>query len=427
MKQTKEPNKTNLNKAKFRNKNAITLIALVVTIVVLLILAGVTISLLLDENGIIAKSKYARLENRASQVEDEIGMWKQNNFINKESDQAQEEADTILESLISRNLLKEDEIDREQEIITIKKKDGSILKQISYSQVTINISRNPETEKSGAVILTVDSVEGMTIPNMSIWNEFGVIDYTKLIECIELLNENQKKEIIKSGYIKLINEEDSTANCKNFEDVLKLLSDKTGQEITEEIFWESIERSKRGLDGETIGILSEIYYNEATGRIEGYTVTNPDGEISNTYAVTENGTYTFKVQDIITGKTYTKKVEVTNIDKSLPTNVVTTRKEYGWTYIYLENILSKEYTTFEKAYIILNGEKIEIDEYDIANYSNPEHTEISSTIGNTLSKLVEEGKLAERPNLYGTTQTFIIVKDGIEYTADVLITVGSPR
>ena len=167
MKQTKETNKTNLNKTNFRNQNAITLIALVVTIVVILILAGVTISLLLDENGIIAKSKDARLENRASQVEDEIGMWKQNNFINKESGQTQEEANTILESLISRKLLTEDEIDREQEIITIKKKDGSILKQISYSQVTINISKKPETEKSTVVVYTVDSVEGITMPNIS--------------------------------------------------------------------------------------------------------------------------------------------------------------------------------------------------------------------------------------------------------------------
>ena len=64
MKQSKEPNKTNLNKTNFRNKNAITLIALVVTIVVLLILAGVTTSLLLYENGIIAKSQDARTEER---------------------------------------------------------------------------------------------------------------------------------------------------------------------------------------------------------------------------------------------------------------------------------------------------------------------------------------------------------------------------
>ena len=40
-----------------KKQKGITLIALVVTIVVLLILAGVTISLLLDENGIITKSK----------------------------------------------------------------------------------------------------------------------------------------------------------------------------------------------------------------------------------------------------------------------------------------------------------------------------------------------------------------------------------
>ena len=59
-----------------KKQKGITLIALVVTIVVLLILAGVTISLLLDENGIIAKSKDARTETRVSQVEDEVGMWK---------------------------------------------------------------------------------------------------------------------------------------------------------------------------------------------------------------------------------------------------------------------------------------------------------------------------------------------------------------
>lgn len=115
-----------------RNKNGITLIALVVTIVVLLILAGVSINLVLDNNGIIEKSKDAKIRTRASQVEDEIGLWKQSNFIKKESNQAQESADTVLASLISRKLLTEDEIDREQELITIKKKDGSIVKEISY-------------------------------------------------------------------------------------------------------------------------------------------------------------------------------------------------------------------------------------------------------------------------------------------------------
>ena len=192
---------------KIKERKAITLIALVVTIVVLLILAGVTISLLLDENGIIAKSKYARLENRASQVEDEIGMWKQNNFINKESDQAQEEADTMLASLISRKLLTEDEIDREQELITIKKKDGTVIKEISYSSVTINISKAPATEKSGAVALTVDSVDGFTKIDVSQGNE-------ELNNFVNSLSEGQKKEIIRNGYIKFVNKQDPSANCR---------------------------------------------------------------------------------------------------------------------------------------------------------------------------------------------------------------------
>ena len=399
---------------KIKERKAITLIALVVTIVVLLILAGVTISLLLDENGIIAKSKYARLENRAAQVEDEFGMWRQNNFINKESNQAQEEADTILASLISRNLLKEDEIDRENEIITIKKNDGSILKQISYSKVTINISKQPETTKSGAVLLTIDSVEGMTMPTITSKDE--------LDEYVASLSETQKKEIIKIGYVKLVNLQDPTANCKTFEDVLEWAKNTQGQEVTEDAFWKEIENGG-GLDKGLLFVLEKVYYNKTTGIIEGYTTTNPDGEKSNIYVATENGTYTFKVQDIVTGKTYTKKVEVTNIDKSLPTNVITTEIQRGWTYIYLLNTLTQEYIPFEKAYIILNGEKIEIDESDMEDMDKY-YTKIYSEINNTLYYLVEEGKLAEMPNLFGTTQTFIIAKDGIEYTADVLITRG---
>ena len=57
-----------------RNKKGITLIALVVTIVVLLILAGVTVSLILDENGIIAKSKDARARWNNAQMNEEKNM-----------------------------------------------------------------------------------------------------------------------------------------------------------------------------------------------------------------------------------------------------------------------------------------------------------------------------------------------------------------
>ena len=49
---------------KLKRKNGITLIALVVTIVVLLILAGVSISMLLGENGIITQANESKTETR---------------------------------------------------------------------------------------------------------------------------------------------------------------------------------------------------------------------------------------------------------------------------------------------------------------------------------------------------------------------------
>ena len=68
LKETKEESRM------LKNKNGITLIALVVTMVVLLILAGVSISLILDNNGIIKKSKDARREYRQAQTNEQADL-----------------------------------------------------------------------------------------------------------------------------------------------------------------------------------------------------------------------------------------------------------------------------------------------------------------------------------------------------------------
>lgn len=377
-----------------KNKNAITLIALVVTIVVLLILAGVSISLILDNNGIIAKSKDARLKSRTAQVEDEVGLWKQQNFINKESNQKQEEADAILESLISRNLLKEDEIDREQEIITIKKSDGSILKQISYSPVTINISKSPESKNAGSVVLKVDSVDGITMPTIT--NKAEIDEY------IASLGETEKKEIIKNGYIKLINKQDPTANCTTFEEALEWEKNTQGQEITEADFWTMIDTGEGGIDGALSSVLKEAFGNEETETIEVYTVTNPDNEISNIYVAAENGTYTFKIKDIVTGKVYTKKVTVDNIDPEYEVYNVTERT------IGLRNKETKEPTTFSNLYYV-NMEPVLTEDYDRIEISE-DGTYNYAVKASGYIKLVEKG---------GTV--IFIEKDGKLYPARVEI------
>ena len=399
-----------------KNKKGITLIALVVTIVVLLILAGVTISLLLDENGIIAKSKDARTETRVSQIEDEVGMWKQHNFINKESNQAQENADTMLANLISRKLLTEDEIDRDQELITIKKKDGTVIKEISYSSVTINISKTPATEKSGAVVLRA-TVTGTIIPNIDMSN--GNEEFNNWMNS---LSEEEKKEIIRQMLPKSVNKVYNATEYDTLEKAIVKLNEE--QQIpetinTEEKLWELLKELNK-FDW-FIGqyCIYQLCYNKDTKMIEGYTVTNPANATSNEYIATENGTYTFKIQDIVTGKTYTKKVEVTNVDTSLPAYALVSEKNIrnDGIDIMLKSGLTGEYTEFENAYIMFKGEKI-----DISSIINNEEKKVNT--GNIGFYLDNQGKLSEEDNFWGTTQTIILVKDGKEYTGKAIMKAG---
>ena len=73
-------------------ERGITLIALVVTIVVLLILAGVSISLILDNNGIIAKSKYARKEYGQARENEQKELDEVSSWIEKQIDEKNDES-----------------------------------------------------------------------------------------------------------------------------------------------------------------------------------------------------------------------------------------------------------------------------------------------------------------------------------------------
>ena len=71
----KKKKQTNLNyQIAGKRENGITLIALVVTIVVLLILAGITISLVFSENGIIAKAKEAAEKTNQAAINEQEQM-----------------------------------------------------------------------------------------------------------------------------------------------------------------------------------------------------------------------------------------------------------------------------------------------------------------------------------------------------------------
>ena len=68
---------------KMKNQSGITLVALVVTIVVLLILAGVSINLVLGENVLITQAKEARAQTKSAEVNEKSQMDSASDFISE--------------------------------------------------------------------------------------------------------------------------------------------------------------------------------------------------------------------------------------------------------------------------------------------------------------------------------------------------------
>lgn len=104
-KKTKERERIN---RKLKNKKGITLIALVVTIVVLLILAGVSVSVVADKNGIIQNSQETKEQTRAAMVEKERDLWKLEGQI-YQSDSKKETLEKVLERLEKENTITKEE------------------------------------------------------------------------------------------------------------------------------------------------------------------------------------------------------------------------------------------------------------------------------------------------------------------------------
>lgn len=89
----------------------ITLIALVVTIVVLLILAGVSISMLTGENGIITQSQEAKLETRAAMIQEERDLWIKERYLTQKTNETPKSMEKILQELQDKGELSAEEVE----------------------------------------------------------------------------------------------------------------------------------------------------------------------------------------------------------------------------------------------------------------------------------------------------------------------------
>lgn len=393
-----------------KNKG-VTLVALIVTIVVLLILAGVSINLIVGKNGIVTRAVDVKIITRASAAEERVNLWKKENYIAREAEQETVSKEKLLSYLKEQNLVTENEIDRDREVIVIKKDDGTIVKEINYGGVIINISKYPEKGKTAAVQLEVTSIEGLTD--------------------VEELDETAKKNFIKQLEIQYNNETYGT-NITDFADILTdyanvgLISSNT-----EDAFWDMIGENK----ADYINILIGNLYNVHLGQT--VMVLNPEEEREPIYVAESNGTYTFKVKDLITDKTYTKDVTVDNITNDYQyyvtnfgdniqsgkakeivelaslksTNVKFAKRAVTW-IIGLKDKSTNTFTTFEKAYYVYNNKKIDVT--SVIKESNG----VSGIDSADITQMIEEkfDKI-----IHSKTGLCVLVKDGVEYSGKVKI------
>ena len=110
-----------MKELKIRKEKGVTLLYLVALIAVLLILAGVTITLVLDKQGILVMAQESKLESRAATVDDNVEIWKGEVQLNEYSGVGARTEEQMLRDLIDNDLLYENEINKEEKTITIGK------------------------------------------------------------------------------------------------------------------------------------------------------------------------------------------------------------------------------------------------------------------------------------------------------------------
>ena len=250
------------------------------------------------------------------------------------------------------------------------------------SNVKITISKIPETEPAGNVYLKVEKVEG--INNIININE---IDITKL-------NEDSK---IGLAFVMFLSDNDM--NYITFKQFLD------SNYLTQDEFLSFIISNLDSIIEEKMASLNE----KGIETVSSYLILNHENELSDYYRTNQNGRYTFKVKEILTNKTYEQTVEVNNIDESIPAYYVE-----GVIGLAELHDIDKSVLEFEKAYIIYEGERI-----DVTDCIFSDEDDFGVSLWDTAKKLERSGKIEDDYDISGTTQIFEIVKDERRYFGEV--------
>lgn len=146
----------------FKEQKGVTLIALVITIIVLLILAGVTIAMLTGDNGILTKASGANETNSIAQIKEDVSLAISEIMANKADPTYTVAKDKTDESVLSVKNIAEIAArnDSSLEIVTTESLSATELTSagtfdVKVNKITYTVTYTPKTDSASASLNVV--------------------------------------------------------------------------------------------------------------------------------------------------------------------------------------------------------------------------------------------------------------------------------
>ena len=280
-------------------RKGITLIALVITIIVLLILAGVSIAMLTGDNGILTQANNAKIETRGAAVEEAKDLWKQENLSASETGGNSKELSVLLDELENQNLL----IGNERQTIETTGK-------VEIGSRIIDFGTTKKIKLDAKIIESYGEIDGRAIIRVEIRYDY----LTYALDILEGKTEKAKNEIFIEGF----NYKESQNTGKQFETVEEIFQYFKDEGQIDKVYsnLEDFAREK-GFTTNDFLIANKFVkpkeYIESISTIVGGTLKDSTGKVLELelkdseedvlqyvyadYIVTENGEYSFSYVD----------------------------------------------------------------------------------------------------------------------------------
>ena len=395
-----------MNRTTLRKEKGITMIALVVTIIVLLILAGISISAITGDNGIINKSDEAKTETEISQYKEKLEIIKHGEYVDDYTVNIDKFLDKYAEAVKKDKMFeeaKEITADHTNKVVIVVTKEGYrfeiTIEDTTYvgneegggnagvdiSKVKITITSNPENWTNGKVKVKITSNITKVSKEYSTdggknWKKYGneieIQDNGTEIQARGINEKNEKTEIVK----------------KRIENIDRLAPN---------TFAPTIKVTKNRLEITANTTDKEATSTDGKSGIKGYKFSKDNGKTW-TGLITE-GRYVY--ENLQSGTTYPIKVKaIDNAGNEIETNTTngTTEQEIivpdgegrinftkvpdGWT----RGPVRVEIVTNEQGY----GIEYSTDGNSYARYSTPVEISENKTIYARLTKEGKTGKSA---------------------------------